>query len=569
MKRFRQLTDYIKQNTATVLLWLLPAVLLVPNLLLTLTESNYSIWAHLTNLLLPAGIYTLLAASSRNIGRTTLFFFPVFLLCGFQIVLIYLYGESIIAIDMFLNVVTSNVKEATELLGNLWIAVLWVCVLYIPPIALAITVLSQKNRTPRKPRKIALVSGLSATLLGIVCLIPCYMYIRNYTPLRYVFPANVISNIVSAINRTIATSNYQQTASTFSFHVTSTHPDSTKEVYVLVIGETGRADNWELFGYDRPTNPALSARKNLTVFPKTLSESNTTHKSVPLMLTHLGAETFGDSIFQVRGLVKAFDEAGFTTAWISNQQRNHSLIDNFAREAKHIDYILDDGQTHYDMELVDRMNRLLDSDKSDKWFIVLHSYGSHFNYRERYPEDFKVFTPEGVSTASVDNRKNLLNAYDNTIVYTDSFIDSVIASLERLDIPTAVLYLSDHGEDIFDDERERFLHSSPTPTYWQIHVPFAVWMSEGYESCYPLKSRAVTANKDRNVSSSRSVFHTMMDLAGIISPKFDRNASVVNDAYREPRRLYLNDYNEAVELVNCGLRPNDISQLSKREISRD
>ena len=104
-------------------MWGLPLLLLVPNIALVFTEPHYSWAARAANILLPGGGYMLLASWSRNVGRTALYMLPVMALCAFQIVLLYLYGESIIAIDMFLNVATTNVSEATELLGSLGEAV--------------------------------------------------------------------------------------------------------------------------------------------------------------------------------------------------------------------------------------------------------------------------------------------------------------------------------------------------------------------------------------------------------------------------------------------------------------
>ena len=119
------------------------------------------------------------------------------------------------------------------------------------------------------------------------------------------------------------------------------------------------------------------------------------------------------------------------------------------------------------------LQEFIASSNSEKCFIVLHTYGSHFNYRERYPENFRQFLPDDSDNASRHNREKLINAYDNSIVATDALIDETITTLEQLpdSVSAAMLFVPDHGEDIFDDGRDRFLHASPSPTYWQIHVP--------------------------------------------------------------------------------------------------
>ena len=171
--------------------------------------------------------------------------------------------------------------------------------------------------------------------------------------------------------------------------------------------------------------------------------------------------------------------------------------------------------------------------------------------------------PEPSSEADPANRSGLINAYDNTILYTDAVLDSIMATLEATGRPTALLYLSDHGEDIFDDSRNRFLHASPTPTYWQIHVPMLLWMNSDMRQARPGIYDTALANMGRNVSSSRSAFHTLVSLAGISAPCVEPEASLVSPGYREPERVYLNDYNEAVPLATSGLKKQDFKMLEK------
>lgn len=194
---------------------------------------------------------------------------------------------------------------------------------------------------------------------------------------------------------------------------------------------------------------------------------------------------------------------------------------------------------------------------------MLHCYGSHFNYRERYPADMAYFKPESNSEASVYNRDQIMNAYDNTMRYTDMFVDSVISSVERLGVPGAVAYVSDHGEDIFDDSRHRFLHSSPNGTFYQLHVPFVVWTSDAFRESYPEKAEALKANSSKKISSTRSLFHTMLDLSGLRSPWYDPESSVSSPQFRETERLFLNDYLEGVSLRQGGFHSEDFDMLRK------
>ena len=114
-----------------VLLWFYPLLLILPNVALDITEFSTA-WSKATNILLPFGFYILIMGIWKNVGRTALLLFPFLFYGAFQVVLLYLYGESIIAVDMFLNLVTTNVSEATELLGNLVGAIITLLIVYVP-----------------------------------------------------------------------------------------------------------------------------------------------------------------------------------------------------------------------------------------------------------------------------------------------------------------------------------------------------------------------------------------------------------------------------------------------------
>ena len=322
---------------------------------------------------------------------------------------------------------------------------------------------------------------------GILSLGTAYLTDNRYEPKSELYPANVCYNIALAFQRTAQTRNYHKTSKDFTFHARSTHQADEREVYVMVVGETSRACNWALYGYERETNPGLSGIGGLTAFSHVLTESNTTHKSVPMLLSPVSASSF-DSIYYQKGIITAFKEAGYQTAFFSNQRYNHSFIDFFGKEADTYDFIKEDvGDSNYnpsDNELLKLVAKELGKGVS-RQFIVLHTYGSHFNYKERYPAEQAFFLPDMPVDAEVKYKDNLINAYDNSIRYTDNFLVRLIDMLQEQHVNSALIYTSDHGEDIFDDNRHLFLHASPVPSYYQIHVPFFIWMSDNYRQRYP------------------------------------------------------------------------------------
>lgn len=549
-----------------VLLWFYPLLLIVPNVALDITEYSTA-WSKATNILLPFGFYILIMGIWKNVGRTALLLFPFLFYGAFQVVLLYLYGESIIAVDMFLNLVTTNVSEATELLGNLVGAIITLLIVYVPTLVWCVISAIKRIYASRPSLLRARYCGVVSIFIGLTCMFMAYAFDVRFSINSDIFPVNVIHNTIIAIQRTKATGNYYKTSEGFSYKAHSSRPADKKEVYVLVIGETSRADDWQLFGYGRPTNPLLTKRDGLIAYPKTLSESNTTHKSVPLMLSWVSAENFADSIYTTKSLISAFNEAGFATAYLSNQGRNHSFIDFFAREAQKTVFLTDNGHSHHDEELLPLLHDFIEQSTNSKIMVILHTYGSHFNYMDRYPSSFSVFLPDKTADADVFNRNELINAYDNSIRFTDYVLNRVIDMLENRQCLSGMIYLSDHGEDIFDDKRNRFLHASPVPTYWQIHVPLIIWMSPQFKEAYPMLYANANNNSGKNVSSSRSVFDTMMQLGGIITPYADKTKSLIDSAYTETPRLYLNDHNKAVNLEKAGLQNYDYEMLKQKNIA--
>lgn len=549
------------------LFYLFLSVLIVPNIALCFTEP-LPLMAKVSNVLLPFGCYYLLMTLSRNCGKMLWLLFPFLFFGAFQIVLLYLFGQSIIAVDMFLNLVTTNSSEALELLDKLTPAIIAVVVLYVPALALGTVSIVRKRKLPiefiRRERKRAfIVVGISLLSLGAT-----YMQDSGYELKSDLYPLNVCYNVGLAFQRTARTRDYHHTSKDFTFHAVATHPAEKREVYVIVIGETSRALNWQLYGYERETNPLLSRQTGLVAFSKVLTESNTTHKSVPMLMSDVNACNY-DSIYHQKGIITAFKEAGFRTAFFSNQRYNHSFIDFFGMEADTYDFIkedfIDSGYNPSDDELLKLVEREL-ARGATKQLIVLHTYGSHFNYRERYPLEDTFFTPDYPVEAERKCRDNLLNAYDNSIRYTDGFLSRIIYILEQLQTDAAMVYASDHGEDIFDDCRHLFLHASPVPSYYQLHVPFLVWMSDSYRKAYPEYWKAVAGNRDKDVSSSSSLFPTMLDLSGIETPYRNDSQSVATPLYRMGSRVYLNDHNEPRPLDDLGMKEPDFRMLNRQGI---
>ena len=543
--------------------------LLLPNIALCYTEC-LTPWACGVNVLLPLSLYMLFFSAAKRPGKMIWWAFIFVFFAAFQLVLLYLFGTGVIAVDMFLNLVTTNPGEAMELLDNLAPAVVGVFVVYLPLLILGGVNIRRDSRLSVSFQQRVRHWAMQIGAIGLFCLLASYLMVDDYRMRNQLYPVNICYNLYLAFERNAASENYKEVSRNFKFDARSEHSATAPEVYVMVVGETARAHNFSLYGYPRNTNPLLSKTPGIKAFPNVTTQSNTTHKSVPMLLSAASAEDF-ERLFHEKGILAAFKEAGFHTVFISNQLPNHSFIDFLGEQADEHYFLKKEDAlqgNHYDEDLLQKLDEILpkaDASSSAhyhyryrKLFVVLHSYGSHFNYQERYPRSFAYFKPDSRSEAKSENRRDLLNAYDNTIRYTDYILHGIIERLQKWEgIQTktdgvygqpisAMLYTSDHGENIFDDERCLFLHAAPKASDYELHVPFIIWTSDGFSKQYPDILKALGENRSKQVQSSLSAFHTMLGIGGIRTPYRQDEYSVASDKYHPVKLLYLDDHDEAI-----------------------
>lgn len=393
---------------------------MIPNFVLAKTEM-YGGWSVAAGILLPLGFYMITGSMIRRTGVPVLLMIWVMILCSFQIVLLYMFGNSIIATDMFINLLTTNPGEATELLSNIAPAVSTVVAIYGPILIYAIFAAHRRYRITRKMRRIFIYAGISVSGLGIIALIPAHSSGGGSVFLKEVFPANVLYNLKLCLSEQQRIKNYAETSKDFNYNAVRTDNPKRREIYVYMIGEASRAADWEIYGYYRPTNPRLKKRDDIVVFHNVMTQSNTTHKSVPLFLSSVGATNRAE-LYNRKGLAELFAETGFKTYFISNQSPQGAMVDLLANEADERIYI---GAPRYDMQLLSMMRRIIESDTDADMLFILHCYGSHFSYHQRYPREFARFVPDDDVSISKKNRQLLINAYDNSILYTDTVIDEI------------------------------------------------------------------------------------------------------------------------------------------------
>ena len=546
--------------------WIFVLALLLPNIILSIVMQQPTI-GRVLNILLMLPLYMLLLLIAKRPGRIYWGLGVLVLLHAFQLVLLTIFSGSVVAVDMILNLFTSEPDEAGELLSNILWPIIGVGGLYLVTFVLAwLSARDRRSLTPGFRRRTGLIA-----LLCLLIALPTYIGAKRRFPYLHlraeVYPMSVFYNMYLATKKLHQVLHYDQTSEDFTFRAHSERPAEEREVYVLILGETSRAHSWSLYGYPRPTTPRLDSmdKSSLIAFSDVLTQSNTTYKSIPIILSHVSASS-PDELPRVKGILAAFREAGFYTAYITNQPGNHSYVDFFAMQGDEHHPIRKElrktKRRLYDSDMLPYLSRLLSSDHP-KLFVVLHTYGSHFSYRDRYPEEENFFPIDRRYSGSKADSLMLRNAYDNAIRQTDKFIASVIQMLDSGDRAASMLYISDHGEDVFDDDRERFLHSSPDVSYYQLHIPLLLWGSDRWREAHPQLFASARAN-EREAISSNAVFHTLLELAGIRTPYRDDQHSLVSSKFRGGTRFYLNDRYECVPIEDLDLHEEDLRLFKEK-----
>lgn len=292
-----------------------------------------------------------------------------------------------------------------------------------------------------------------------------------------------------------------------------------KMLVVLVIGETARSDNFSLYGYEKPTTPNLIKQDNLVVLEEAQSCTTYTTASLACMLS--ATENNADYEYLPSYLYRH----GTEVIWRTNNWGEPPIEVTAYQKRQTLREMCEGPDCMHDGVLLAGFEELVQKSSKNKIFVVLHMKGSHGpSYYARYPKQFEKFTPvcreEEVSKCS---QEELVNAYDNTIVYTDFFLSETINKLNSLKgIPSMMIYVSDHGESL--GEHGVYLHGTPyafAPDV-QKNIPFLIWRSDTAASTNQSTiSNGLVANHGQH-----HVFHTILGAFDFNSPIYDEEKDV-------------------------------------------
>ncbi len=250
---------------------------------------------------------------------------------------------------------------------------------------------------------------------------------------------------------------------------------------VFVIGETTRWDHMGILGYDRDTTPKLAQEKNLVAYRGYSCDTATKLSLRCMFVREGGASDNPQRTLKEQNVFAVLKQLGFSSDLFAMQSEmwfyTNTMADNIAYREQIGAEPRNRGKNVDDMLLLSEMEQSLKNHPQGKHLIVLHTKGSHYSYYQRYTRDFAKWTPECVGINKNCSKQELINAYDNSILYVDTFLSRVIDQLR--DKKAIVIYAADHGESINEKEH---LHGTPRKLAppEQFRVPMIMWMSDKY-----------------------------------------------------------------------------------------
>ncbi|MDH7446316.1 phosphoethanolamine transferase [Aquimarina sp. 2201CG14-23] len=279
---------------------------------------------------------------------------------------------------------------------------------------------------------------------------------------------------------------------------------------VLVIGESLRADHLQLNGYIRETTPKLAKRKNVVSFNNVFTNKTNTALSIPNIVTN--QSIYGSDRDSIISLFDMMDSRNILTKWIGNQllESSYKQIVETNNEVLIIDELRSfwSFNKKKDLSLVSELEEQISKDK--KGLFSLHMIGSHWWYEDKYTDEFRRFKPVVDSKYIPSMTKNqMINSYDNTILYLDNFLDQTITVLEQQQEPSILIYISDHGEALGEDGK--WLHSH----YKSLTNPgMIVWYSDSFRKKYKEKTNILTEKKNESITTD-VIYHSILDIFNI------------------------------------------------------
>jgi len=418
---------------------------------------------------------------------------------------------------MITNLIETDVREASEQLT-------WPFFRHILLWGILPSTLLMATRVLYRPWRKEFLERLVVFTTGIVILViivfgnfkSITLFGRNHPELRmYINPTYPLYSLIKVVaGRFKGPGAALRVVAADAVKPATTH----KTLLVLVVGETARAEQFSLNGYQRQTNPQLMRINNLFNFSDVEACGTDTAESLPCMFSHLGQSRYTRSdAMKQENILDILQRTGVNVVWRDNNSGSKGVaarvpVESLSNEK---DAALCSTEECFDEILLKDLDGLLAKNQGDM-LLVLHQKGSHGpSYYKRSPEKRKLYRPECTQDNVQDcEQQSIINAYDNTIVYTDYFLARLIKRLQQEQYPAAMLYVSDHGESL--GENNIYLHGLPHSIApgQQTHIPMVFWGSDSFLRDKGIDG-AVLRNHLGDHFSHDFIFHTLLGIFGV------------------------------------------------------
>jgi lipid A ethanolaminephosphotransferase len=432
---------------------------------------------------------------------------------------------------MIENIIKTDTAESLDLLSIKLLAYLILIGILPAALIMQITVI-------KKPLKIAMISRLKLIASSLIVAVVTILlfgnfyasFFREHKSLRFhANPSYYIYSVGKYLGSFFKHGPIPFQRIGIDAHISAL--DEDRELVVLVVGETARADHFSLNGYSKKTNPLLE-KENIISFRNTWACGTSTAVSVPCMFSIFDhTENDKDKTLATENILDIVQRAGVHVIWLDNNSDSKGV----AARIPYKNFKSPDNNPLCDIEcrdigMLQDLQKYIDENPEGDILIVLHQMGNHGPaYHKRYPKEFEIFTPtchtnqlEKCSTEEINN------AYDNAILYTDYFLSKTIDLLKNNDeqFETILYYISDHGESL--GENGLYLHGLPymIAPEAQKHVPMIMWFGDGQDLKEDINF-SVLKSKIDNKYSHDNIFHTILGFMEIETSVYNADMDIV------------------------------------------
>ncbi len=424
-------------------------------------------------------------------------------------------SDTFISAGNILAVVYTNSRESLGFVTNN----LYVVWYLLPLIVIYIIVCVKCNRRKTIDMKLHLILlGITCILCGGYIMTKYFLQYKGIYPFKYMVERVMLSRVpYNFFMEGIKSNEYVikrekiDKGLTFSYDAFRVDNPQQNEIYVLAIGESCRYENFSLNGsYDKQTMPCLSSLKDIYSFDNYYSTASLTMFSVPQIITRATAVDF-ERNYEEGSIVKAFTESGFKSYVIVCY--NLLSYDTYLSRGAELIVVENDAEIPHKIDSI--------ADLYPKVFFIAQFLGCHFPYMN-YTEEFNKFHPN-INDSGIEmiTKEHYMNAYDNTVLYADYVLHSIINNIDRNHTISSMIFVGDHGEII--DDRGGIHGTSLNPLVEEYHTPCIIWCNSNWSSKYPTKKKALNSNIHKPMNAD-NIFYSVCDLGNISIP----NDSIIN-----------------------------------------